>query len=312
VISSNSSLQDALILLNKPPGVTSFVALSPVKKALGCGKAGHTGTLDKFADGLLLVLTGRALKLSSYFTNCGKHYNALVRLGVETETLDPEGRVVAEAGIPSKDALEAVLDRFRGDIMQIPPLYSAIHLGGRRASELARGGIPVEMKPRPITVHELSLTAYDPPFARLSVHCSAGTYIRSLARDIAVAAGSRAHLAGLTRTRVGAFSLADALDLKDLKPEPPHFCDDIKNALRPIDRGIFDALSIPVCEVDEKTAAAMRCGKPPGKDMPCIEASAHRAAAFFDGSFIALLEKRPPSGNLPGNSPGNWRYAFVF
>ncbi|MDR0663071.1 MAG: tRNA pseudouridine(55) synthase TruB [Spirochaetaceae bacterium] len=301
---SISSPHDALLLLNKPTGITSFAALSPVKKALGCGKVGHTGTLDKFADGLLLVLTGRALKLSPYFTNCGKHYEALVRLGTETDTLDPEGRVVAEAGIPSKDTLEAVLDRFRGDIMQVPPLFSAIHLGGKRAYKLARAGTLVEIKPRPVTVHELYLSAYDPPFARLSVHCSSGTYIRSLARDIAIAAGSRAHLAGLTRTRVGAFLLPDALDLK---PDSPPDHDEVINALLPIDRRIFDALSIPVREVDEKIAAAMRCGKPLGKDLPPIEASAPRAAVFCRDSFITLLERRPPSGSY-----SSWRYAFVF
>jgi tRNA pseudouridine55 synthase len=304
VIHSSSSLCDGLLLLNKPPGITSFEALRPVKKAIVPVKAGHTGTLDKFACGLLLVLTGRALKLSSYFTNCGKRYDALLRLGLETDTLDPEGRVVAEAPVPSKDAIEAVLYRFRGDIMQTPPEFSAIHLGGKRASELARSGLPVEMKPRPITIHELSLTAYEPPFARLSVHCSSGTYIRSLARDIALAAGSRAHLTGLTRTEVGAFTLSDALDLK---PDEAAASVDIRNALLPMDRRVFDALSIPVCEVDEKSAQALRCGKPLGRGFtPGANASAARAAVFFRDSFIALLERYGINGE------NAWRYSFVF
>jgi tRNA pseudouridine55 synthase len=299
-IHSNSSLHDAILLLNKIPGITSFEALKPVKKALGSRKVGHTGTLDKFAGGLLVVLTGKALKLTPYFTNCSKYYEALVRFGSETDTLDPEGLVTAEAPVPSKEAIDLVLERFRGRITQIPPVFSAIHVDGKRASELARSGVSVEMKPRSVTIHELSLCSYEPPFARLKIHCSAGTYIRALARDIAVAAGSRAHLAGLTRSQVGRFSLADAIPLL---PEAPNHAG-ILNALRPVNRCIFDALAIPVCEIDEKTAAAVRQGKNIGENILPFEGSASHAAVFYGGSFIALLEKQP--------SASRWHYAFVF
>jgi tRNA pseudouridine55 synthase len=295
-------LRDSLLLLNKIPGVTSFEALKPVKKAIGSGKAGHTGTLDKFASGLLVVLTGRALKLTPYFTNCDKRYHAVARFGSETDTLDPEGAVTAEAPVPEKDAIEAVLDRFRGKITQIPPVFSAIHVGGKRAYELARSGASVEMKPRSVTIHELTLRSYDPPFARLDIHCSAGTYIRALARDIAVAAGSRAHLVELTRTQAGAFLLAEALALTPETLNPA----DVLNALRPVDRRMFDALGIPVKELDEKNADAVRQGKPIGKNiLPMDDDSAPRAAVFCGDRFIALLEKPPEGG-------GAWRYVFVF
>jgi tRNA pseudouridine55 synthase len=138
-------LTDGLLLLNKAAGITSFEALTPVKKALGTGKVGHTGSLDRFADGLLVILIGKALKLASYLTNCGKRYEAVMRLGCETDTLDPEGLVTARAPVPEKSALEAVIRRFHGETTQIPPVYSAIHINGERAHKLARGGAVVEI-----------------------------------------------------------------------------------------------------------------------------------------------------------------------
>jgi tRNA pseudouridine55 synthase len=297
-------LIDGLILLNKRPGITSFEALNPVKKALGTGKVGHSGSLDKFADGLLIVLAGKALKLTPYVTGCSKRYEALVRLGSETDTLDPEGQVIAEAPVPSEAVFTAALERFLDGIMQTPPAFSAIHVGGKRAHELVRTGAPVEMKPRPVTVHELVLRGYDPPFARLGVHCSSGTYIRALARDIALAAGSRAHLAGLTRTMSGAFALSDALSL----PPPPIDPTMIKNALRPIDRSVFAALSIPVVEVGESAADAMRHGKPVAEIIAPHERPAP-LAVFCGGSFTALLDSRPAA---PPEGTTQWRYAFVY
>jgi tRNA pseudouridine55 synthase len=297
-------LADGLILLNKKPAITSFETLNPIKKALGTGKIGHSGSLDKFADGLLVVLAGKALKLTSYVTGCNKRYEALVRLGCETDTLDPEGSVIAEAPVPSEAALIAALGRFRGGIMQTPPAFSAIHIGGKRAHELVRSGATVEMKPRPVTVHELVLRDYEPPFARLGVHCSAGTYIRALARDIALAAGSRAHLAGLTRTMSGAFALSDALSL----PPPPIDPDVIKNALHPVDRTVFAALSIPVVEVGEKAAAAMRHGKPVTEILASREKPAP-LAVFCGNSFIAMLDSRPAASP---ETAARWRYAFIF
>ncbi|MDR2659247.1 MAG: tRNA pseudouridine(55) synthase TruB [Spirochaetaceae bacterium] len=315
VINLNSDFRNALLLLNKKPGITSFEALNPVKKALGSGKAGHTGTLDKFAGGLLVVLTGKALKLSSYFTNCGKRYEARVFFGSETDTLDPEGNVTAQAPVPEKEAVEAVLSCFCGEITQIPPAFSAIHVNGKRASQLARSGVPVEMKPRKVTIYEISLRRYEAPFAYLDVRCSAGTYIRALARDIAIAAGSRAHLACLTRTQSGAFLLGDALAVT-----PETAKEDILNALRPIDGSVFEALDIPVRQVDEGSAAAMRQGKPVNDIIPDTENFApRRAAVFCGGDFIALVENMLFEAGKSRQADRNcrrrfsdWRYGFVF
>ena len=310
-IRSSSSLPDALLLLNKISGITSFRALAPVKRALASGKVGHTGTLDKFADGLLVVLVGRALKLSSFFTGCNKRYQALVRFGLETDTLDIEGDVVAESAPPSKEVLETAVRRFIGPIMQKPPAFSAIHLDGKRAYEFARNGLPVDMPPRPVTIYELTLQSYEPPLASISVLCSSGTYIRALARDIAVAAGSRAHLAALTRTELGRFKLTDALSLEDWENPNP---DDIRNALRPIDEAVFAFLSIPVRHVDEKTAAAMRQGKPIDVSILQEEGPETRAgdlcAIFCGGSFTALIERRSPTPPDEKKS-ACWRYVFV-
>jgi tRNA pseudouridine55 synthase len=202
---------DGYILLNKRSGVTSFQALNPVKRILGTGKVGHTGTLDKFADGLMIVLTGKALKRQEEFTHLDKRYTADVFFGRETATLDPEGEVVAEAAAPERDQLIGVLTKFRGPIMQTPPAYSAIHVNGNRASDLARKGKPPDMKARPVTIYAMDLLSYEKPHARLAVHCSSGTYIRALARDIALACDSRAYLTALTRTMIGDFKLEDAV-----------------------------------------------------------------------------------------------------
>ena len=199
------------LLLDKPPGVTSFEALSPVKRILGTGKVGHTGTLDKFASGLLIALTGRALKQQNAFTRLDKTYRAEILFGTETATLDPEGEPVAAAPPPDDTTLREALGRFRGPIMQTPPAYSAIHINGKRASSLSRQGIAPPMQPRPVTIYELTLLSYEAPRADIAVRCSSGTYIRALARDIALECGSRAHLTALARTAIGPFLLENAV-----------------------------------------------------------------------------------------------------
>lgn len=155
-LNKSPATHSGLLLLNKQAGLTSFETLGAVKKAFNTGKVGHTGTLDKFASGLLLVLVGRAVKLNTWFSGCDKDYRGCIRFGAETDTLDPEGAVIGEAPIPTRAEVEAVLSRFRGNIMQTPPAYSAIHIDGRRAHELVRSGRAPVMKERPVTIHELS------------------------------------------------------------------------------------------------------------------------------------------------------------
>ncbi|MDR2536675.1 MAG: tRNA pseudouridine(55) synthase TruB, partial [Treponema sp.] len=242
-----------LILLNKPAGLTSFTSLNRVKRAFSTGKVGHTGTLDKFAQGLLVALVGRAVKLTPWFSGCDKWYEGIIRLGLETDTLDPEGAPVAEAEIPTREQLETALPAFRGDILQEPPVYSALHIDGKRASALARSGETVSMRKRPVSVYALELLEYEPPLAHIRVHCSSGTYIRSLARDIALAAASRGHLVSLTRTAIAGFCLSDALADDESAS--------LQASLRPIDTRVFAALKIPVLIVSDETARSMAQGK---------------------------------------------------
>jgi tRNA pseudouridine55 synthase len=204
--------RSGLALLRKPEGITSFQALSPIKRVLSSGKVGHAGTLDRFANGLLIVLAGSYSRLASYVMTGEKLYRGLIAFGSETSTLDPEGEVIAEAEAPSLANLESALSKFKGSILQTPPAYSAVHVGGARAYELALRGKAPELKERRVEIFELSLLAYEGSEAYVEVRCSSGTYIRSLARDIAVACGSRAHLSALSRLAIGPFRVESAFD----------------------------------------------------------------------------------------------------
>jgi len=289
------------LLLNKNPGISSFESLRPIKKTLKTPKVCHTGTLDSFAQGLLVVLTGRAVKLSSYFTGCDKQYRAQLFFGEETDTLDPEGKTTAYAPVPSREELEATLPAFTGEILQAPPEYSAIHVNGRRAHELTRAGVKIEMKKRPVTVYSLSLLSWEPPHAELEVHCSSGTYIRSLARDLALASGSRAHLRRLERTKVGNFSLDDALSLNNIIDNSIH--DSIKAAIQPLSPELFAKLDIPCINIDEKTAKAVYYGtelRLLRNEIAGLE-NLSIAALFGPRSFAALVELKN----------GLWNYGFV-
>ncbi len=209
---------EGLLLLNKPVGITSFQALRQIKSRLGTGKVGHAGTLDPFAGGLLLVLAGRMTRLLSLFVTLDKTYEAVIRFGEETDTLDPEGRTVASGPVPSWEAIEAALPVFLGAIDQVPPAFSAIHSGGERAHRIARaGGLPV-LAPRRVVVHELQALGWDAPLLKLRIRCSKGTYVRSLARDLGLRCGSRAHVSELQRTRIGDFRLEEAVDASDFNP----------------------------------------------------------------------------------------------
>ena len=215
------------LLFDKPAGRTSHTALSGFKKAFPASRVGHTGTLDSFATGLLVVVVGSYSRLAPWFTGLDKAYEAEVLFGVGTDTLDPVGDVVATGPIPANSSLEAALGAFRGPILQIPPEYSAIHVGGARASDLAMAGKAVELKPRPVTISKLELVGFTGGRARLRVECSSGTYVRALARDIAAACGTCAHLSALRRLRVGPFGVDEALgpdaapSASDLKPFTP-------------------------------------------------------------------------------------------
>jgi len=311
----SKAVNSGLILLDKKPGVTSFDALRDVKRALGTGKVGHTGTLDKFAEGLLLVLSGRALKLGQWFSNCDKQYIGTIQFGIETDTLDPEGEPIAQASPPSREAVEQVLSQFTGAIMQAPPAFSAIHINGKRASALARSGEAPVMEKRPVHIYRLELIGWDSPFARIFVHCSSGTYIRSLARDIALAAGSRAHLCALARTQIAGFNMEFFRNNTHAEPQRRG-----EFLLYDIDKTVIGALGLSWFEVSPEETEKIMHGKqlaPILGDKPLVsqplsicasvplrEASSESfSAAIFSGAeLIAIVEK----------TGGKWKYGHVF
>ena len=203
----------SILLINKKPGITSFSSLNDIKRTIEA-KVGHAGTLDKFAQGLLIVLTGSMTRLNVLFSSMDKTYRAQIAFGSETDTLDPEGQVIAVADVPGYEQIQKSIPSFIGSLEQQPPQYSALHINGKRASDLARRGHEVQMAKRPITVYSFEPVSYEQGILVADIHVSKGTYIRSLARDLGLAAGSRAHLVGLTRTAIGPFHLSEAVDAK--------------------------------------------------------------------------------------------------
>ncbi|WNV03840.1 tRNA pseudouridine(55) synthase TruB [Candidatus Methylospira mobilis] len=200
---------NGVVLLDKPPGLSSNSAVQRVKRLLGAKKAGHTGSLDPIATGLLPVCLGEATKLAAFLLDDDKRYETRVRLGITTASADIEGEVLETRDVPelNEEKIEAVLAQFRGAISQIPPMYSALKHQGQRLYELARKGVEVERAPRNIRIHELLLRGYGADYLDLEAHCSKGTYIRSLAADIGEALGCGGHVELLRRTAVGALTL---------------------------------------------------------------------------------------------------------
>lgn len=272
-----------LVLIDKPRGVTSFKALGSIKRALGTRKVGHSGTLDPFATGLMVVLVGGYTRLADHVTGLDKRYEATVRFGETTDTLDCDGTVVERCEPPDLARLSESLAAYRGRIEQRPPAFSAVKIDGRRAHELARAGVAVECRLRTVEVYELTLLDYAAPEARLAVHCSKGTYIRSLARDIATAAGSCAYLRELRRTSVGPFHAAEAVD-------PERF--DAHRDLIAADHFIDRIPGVSRVTVDEGTARRIACGGTVGVNDVVGRSPAQGLSALFDssGQMLALAD----------------------
>jgi tRNA pseudouridine55 synthase len=213
-------IPDGLLVIDKPSGPTSHDMVARVRRATGIRRVGHAGTLDPLATGVVVVGIGRATRLLRYVQESRKEYVARIRFGIATDSLDADGREVWREPMPvSAEQVAAAMSGFRGKIEQIPPMVSAIQVGGRRLHEMARAGIEVERQPRPVEVFGLELTDFESsefPLATVLIECSTGTYVRVLGDDIAQTLGGRAHLEGLRRTRVGAFGLDDALGVEDL------------------------------------------------------------------------------------------------
>ena len=209
---------NGLLLVDKPAGITSHDVVDRVRRAAGQRRVGHTGTLDPGATGLLVVCLGHATRLSEYLTDLDKVYEGIMRLGLETSSYDLDGEVVAERPVPAVDAaaLQSVCDRFVGDIQQVPPMMSAVKVGGKRLYKIARQGEVVERQPRPVKVFAFDVLTWSTPDAGIRVRCGSGTYVRSLCHEAGQALGCGAVLAGLRRTAVGRYTVADAVPVDAL------------------------------------------------------------------------------------------------
>lgn len=220
--SKTKSIVSGVLLIDKPQGMTSQQVVSKVKYLLKSDvhdskKAGHTGTLDPMATGLLPICLGEATKFSHYQLDAIKSYQAIIKLGEQTDTGDAEGQIIATIPVPNvtQAMLQSVTEQFLGEIMQVPPMYSALKKDGKKLYELAREGIEVERAARPLTIYELSLTPLSDQQLQLTVTCSKGTYVRVLAEDIAKALGTVGHLTALRRIQTGDFEIANAITLAD-------------------------------------------------------------------------------------------------
>jgi tRNA pseudouridine55 synthase len=219
----NQDLKNAIsgvLVVDKPVGMTSHDVVQAIRTGTGIRRAGHTGTLDPRASGVLVILIGPAVRLSEYVSASDKRYQAVIRLGASTDTYDADGRFTQQSNAPinvTEQQFEQTLKKFIGEIEQTPPPYSAVKVQGRRAYDMARQGEDMDLAPRKITVHHLEVLEWAPPEVVVDVHCSSGTYVRSLANDMGNALGCGAYLVGLRRTKSGRFSLRDATPLRKLQ-----------------------------------------------------------------------------------------------
>jgi tRNA pseudouridine55 synthase len=268
----------------KPGGLTSHDVVARARRVFDVKKIGHAGTLDPMADGVLVLCLGAATRLSEYVMQSTKRYRARVRLGVTTDTYDAEGRTVRErdASRVQREDVERLLPVFQGDIEQIPPMYSAIKQGGRKLYELARAGQEIERQARQVRIDALVLTDWSPPQFTLDVTCSAGTYIRSLAYDLGERLGVGAHLAGLTRTASGVFTLETAIPLDVLLT-----CGTWQDYLVSPETALA---GWPAVRLDVAEEAHIRHGRA----IPAADEPGNGALAFaygVDGTQVAIVER---------------------
>lgn len=252
---------NGVLLLDKPPGMTSNAALQTVKRLYQAAKAGHTGSLDPLADGLLPICFGEATKISGFLLNADKAYRFRCRLGVITNTGDAEGEVLERRPVPVLDraGVERVLARFTGEIEQLPPMYSALKHQGQRLYVLARQGREVERQPRTVTIHELWLLNLEPGVLECEVRCSKGTYIRTLAENIGTALGCGASIETLRRTSVAPYEGYDMLPLAEIRQLAEQGTAALDALLLPVDTAIGDW---PRVQVDATCARYLSSGQP--------------------------------------------------
>lgn len=250
-----------ILLLDKPTGVTSNHILQWIKHRYQADKAGHTGSLDPLATGLLPICLGEATKFSHYLLDADKTYHVRLKLGEKTSTADSDGEVIDYSPVPPLTAAKFAefLSPFRGETLQIPSMYSALKYQGKPLYEYARAGIEVPRQARPIHVYQLDLLAFELPFAELRVHCSKGTYIRNLVEDIGEAIGCGAHVVALRREQTGPFVLADALVPEQISAKEQQGLAALDACLLPVWSSIVD---LPMLEISENSAYYFRQGNP--------------------------------------------------
>ena len=274
---------DGMVLLNKPAGVTSFSALGHLKQTLGTKRIGHTGTIDRFASGLLIALSGRLTRISWLITDLPKRYRAVIRFGEQTTTLDPSGQVELRRPLPQVQAIIEAIPKFIGNIQQVPPAYSAVHIDGERASQRARRGETVLPIAREVRIDSLQLVDINLPLLTIDVVCSTGTYVRSLARDLAVAAGSCAHLIDLRREAIGDFTVKEAVSINAANAS---------NLVRP-EQFLCRVDGVEIHFVTSEGAQSIRYGKPIDSHFLISEPSGlHPCALFYGIELLAIVEPR--------------------
>ncbi|OJX46106.1 MAG: tRNA pseudouridine(55) synthase TruB [Chloroflexi bacterium 44-23] len=218
MVDEKKSEVSGVLVVDKPIGMTSHDVVQIIRKGTNIRRAGHTGTLDPRASGVLVILVGPAVRLSEYVSASDKRYQAVIQLGTSTDTFDADGRVLSTTAVDiTEKQFNDVLQSFVGEIEQVPPPYSAVKVKGKKAYEFAREGEEVDLEPRMINVYNLDLLEWAPPEAVIDVYCSSGTYVRSLAHDLGEKLGCGAHLIGLRRTKSGRFTLRDAVPLRKLR-----------------------------------------------------------------------------------------------
>ena len=270
---------NGIVIIDKPAGWTSQDVTARLRRVFGTRRIGHGGTLDPMATGVLPVFVGRATRGVEFFEHAQKAYEAVLRLGVTTDTEDISGAVLEERPVSvEKQAFEEILCRFRGEIMQIPPMYSALKVDGQKLCDLARKGKEVQRQPRPVTIYELECLEFAGVTARLRVRCSKGTYIRTLCKDIGQALGCGGCMESLRRVSAGAYTIEEAVPLERLLE-----MDDPQSCLRPVD-SLFS--QYPAVTLTEKQALRCRNGN---SFTVALEPGTYRAYSQ-DGEFLMLAK----------------------
>ena len=295
---------DGILNINKPSAMTSFGVVAYVKRLTGERHAGHAGTLDPDATGILPVFLGKATRVVEFLMDNRKTYHAEIELGTATDTYDGSGKVVYQGDTSNitKNKVEQALTTFRGEIEQIPPMYSALKHQGQPLYRLARAGVSIERKSRAVKIYRLELISWQRPLVKLEIECSKGTYIRSLANDLGKALGCGAHLKSLTRTQYGIFNINEAISLKQLEEGCKK--GDWQKHLYPIDSVLQN---IGAVNVDEEGETAIRTGNPLNiveNGYNSQDVSEKYVRVYRDGRFLGIL--------IHNKESGSWRPKKVF